>query len=85
MISVEEALQMILKYVEPLSNKSNEDLEKVHGKILNGNLYSKYDLPPFRASIKDGYAVLANDGKGRRKVLNGIKAGGVVSYSYDKL
>ncbi|XP_034188250.1 molybdenum cofactor synthesis protein cinnamon isoform X1 [Osmia lignaria lignaria] len=79
MISVEEALQMILKYVEPLSNKSNEDLEKVHGKILNGNLYSKYDLPPFRASIKDGYAVLANDGKGRRQVLNGIKAGGVAT------
>nr|XP_012149862.1 PREDICTED: gephyrin [Megachile rotundata]XP_012149863.1 PREDICTED: gephyrin [Megachile rotundata] len=79
MVSVEEALQMILKYVEPLNNKSDEDLEKVHGKILDNDLYSKYDLPPFRASIKDGYAVLANDGKGKRKVLSGIKAGSTAS------
>ncbi|XP_017757999.1 PREDICTED: gephyrin isoform X2 [Eufriesea mexicana] len=76
MISVKEALELICKHVEPLSIKSDEDLEKCHGKILDDDLHSKYDLPPFRASIKDGYAVLASDGKGRRKVLSGIKAGG---------
>ncbi|XP_043800894.1 gephyrin [Apis laboriosa] len=77
MISVEEALQLIHKHVEPLNSngKSEEDLEKSHNRILDGDLYSKYDLPPFRASIKDGYAVLANDGKGKRRVLSGIKAG----------
>lgn len=81
MISVEEALQLIYKHVEPLNSngKSEEDLEKSHNRILDGDLYSKYDLPPFRASIKDGYAVLANDGKGKRKVLSGIKAGDIVS------
>ena len=81
MISVEEALQLIHKHVEPLNSngKSEEDLEKSHNRILDGDLYSKYDLPPFRASIKDGYAVLANDGKGKRKVLSGIKAGDTVS------
>ncbi|CAK9826558.1 Molybdenum cofactor synthesis protein cinnamon [Anthophora retusa] len=81
MISVKEALQLICKHTEPLNSDSKleEDLEKAHGKILNGDLYSKYDLPPFRASIKDGYAVLASDGKGKRTVLSGIKAGGIAS------
>ncbi|XP_071862416.1 molybdenum cofactor synthesis protein cinnamon [Bombus fervidus] len=77
MISVEEALQLIHEHAEllNLNGTSEEDLEKCHGRILGGDLYSKYDLPPFRASIKDGYAVLASDGKGKRKVLSGIKAG----------
>lgn len=81
MISIEEALQLICKYTEPLNSndKLEEDLERCHGRILDGDLYSKYDLPPFRASIKDGYAVLANDGKGKRKVLSAIKAGDTVS------
>ncbi|KAK1137460.1 hypothetical protein K0M31_001969 [Melipona bicolor] len=81
MISVEEALQLICKYTESLNfnDKLEEDLERCHGRILDGDLYSKYDLPPFRASIKDGYAVLANDGKGKRKVLSGIKAGGTAT------
>ncbi|KAK9301855.1 hypothetical protein QLX08_005954 [Tetragonisca angustula] len=81
MISVEKALQLICNCIEPLNfnNKLEEDLERCHGKILDGDLYSKYDLPPFRASIKDGYAVLADDGKGKRKVLSRIKAGGTAT------
>lgn len=81
MIPVEEALQLIHEHARllNLNGTSEEDVEKCHGRILGGDLYSKYDLPPFRASIKDGYAVLVSDGKGRRKVLSGIKAGDTVS------
>ncbi|XP_076756902.1 molybdenum cofactor synthesis protein cinnamon [Xylocopa sonorina] len=81
MVSVEEASKLIREQVESLTSnsKSEEDLEKCHGRILDEDLYSNYDLPPFRASIKDGYAVLASDGKGRRKVLSGIKAGGTAT------
>ncbi|CAL7941421.1 unnamed protein product [Xylocopa violacea] len=81
MVSVEEASKLIHEQVEPLTSncKSEEDLEKCYGRILDEDLYSNYDLPPFRASIKDGYAVLASDGKGRRKVLSGIKAGEVAT------
>ncbi|XP_076237734.1 molybdenum cofactor synthesis protein cinnamon [Calliopsis andreniformis] len=77
MISVEEALQIIGTQTEPLNynNKSVINIENAHGRILDGDLYSKYNLPPFRASIKDGYAVIASDGTGKRKVLSGIKAG----------
>ena len=79
MISVEEALHAIRMHVNPLNSKSSVDVEMAHGRILDSDLYSKCDLPPFRASIKDGYAVISNDGKGKRKVLSGIKAGETVS------
>ncbi|XP_076640006.1 molybdenum cofactor synthesis protein cinnamon [Colletes latitarsis] len=79
MISVEEALQMIRNNTEPLKSEFLVAVEEAYGRILCSDLYSKYDLPPFRASIKDGYAVLASDGKGTRKVLSGIKAGDIAT------
>ncbi|XP_012284786.1 gephyrin isoform X2 [Orussus abietinus] len=58
----------------------NGETERIHvadafGRILADDTYSSCNLPPFRASIKDGYAVLASDGKGRRRVLGGVDAG----------
>ncbi|XP_076376110.1 molybdenum cofactor synthesis protein cinnamon [Megalopta genalis] len=75
MISMEEAAKIICQSTDPLKSTSIVNVDEAHGRILGNDLESKYDLPPFRASIKDGYAVLANDGKGKRKVLSGIKAG----------
>lgn len=81
MISVEEALQIIGTQTEPLNgdNKLKVAVKVARGRILDDDLYSKYDLPPFRASIKDGYAVIASEGKGKKKVLSSIKAGDSVS------
>lgn len=79
MISVEKALDIIRNSVEGKEVEVVPVLE-AHGRILFKDVLSNCNLPPFRASIKDGYAVLANDGKGRRKVLGGIKAGDKVSY-----
>lgn len=78
MISVEEALNVIRKSV---CKQVTEDvyLNDAYGRVLFSDIHSKCDLPPFRASIKDGYAVLASDGKGRRKVLCGVTAGNTVS------
>ena len=42
-------------------------------------MYAKDPLPPFPASIKDGYAVIAADGDGVRKVLGDSVAGAQVS------
>lgn len=39
------------------------------------DVISNINLPPFRASIKDGYAVVASDGASRRKVLGAMSAG----------
>lgn len=41
---------------------------------------SGVDIPPFRASIKDGYAVKASGGKGLKKVLDYISAGDQVRF-----
>lgn len=74
MISVEEAVRIIRRSVEEKRVES-VNVKDTYGRILSEDIYSNCDLPPFRASIKDGYAVLASDGKGRRKVLCGVKAG----------
>ncbi|RLU19094.1 hypothetical protein DMN91_009452 [Ooceraea biroi] len=73
MISVEEATLII-------RNMQSTQIERIDakyalGRILYSSVLSHVNLPPFRASIKDGYAVLASDGIGRRRVLCGVKAG----------
>ncbi|XP_059096447.1 gephyrin-like [Tigriopus californicus] len=50
-------------FMDPMAHVLAEDIRAVDA------------LPPFRASIKDGYAVVASDGKGKRKVIGGITAG----------
>ncbi|XP_023228428.1 gephyrin-like [Centruroides sculpturatus] len=45
------------------------------GFILAEDIFAIDNLPPFPASIKDGYAVIASDGDGKRKVLGDVTAG----------
>lgn len=81
MISVKEAVEMIRRCVEKEREVEIINANDAYGRILSEDIYSNYDLPPFKASIKDGYAVLASDGKGNRRVLCGVKAGTTVSCS----
>ncbi|XP_070155978.1 gephyrin [Polyergus mexicanus] len=75
MISVKEAVKMIRNSVQKEREVEIINANDAYGRILSECVYSNCDLPPFRASIKDGYAVLASDGKGSRRVLCGVKAG----------
>lgn len=45
------------------------------GFVLAEDIFAKDPLPPFPASIKDGYAVLSQDGAGARKVGGDATAG----------
>ena len=45
------------------------------GRVLAEDVFAKDPLPPFPASIKDGYAVLASDGAGKRQVQGASIAG----------
>ena len=45
------------------------------GRVLAEDVFAKDPLPPFPASIKDGYAVLASDGGGKRQVQGTCIAG----------
>ena len=78
MISMESAEKLIEE------NAFAGEVERINvwnasGRICREDVHSLHNLPPFRASIKDGYAVIANDGKGQRKVIGSIEAGQAVS------
>ncbi|XP_012994149.1 gephyrin b isoform X14 [Esox lucius] len=45
------------------------------GRVLAQDIYAKDNLPPFPASVKDGYAVRAADGPGDRFIIGESQAG----------
>lgn len=67
MVSVDDCLKLVFKNVAKLPQLT----ERV----------SDMDLPPFRASMKDGYAVKACHGKGRKNVVRYVSAGDEVIFT----
>ncbi|KAK3092834.1 hypothetical protein FSP39_007734 [Pinctada imbricata] len=76
LISVEEALNIVLQDANILGTEMVH-FKKSIGRILAEDVFAKDPLPPFPASIKDGYAVLASDGDGMRLVAGDSTAGDV--------
>ena len=81
MISVEEALEKILSYVEVLEPERRPILDCL-GQVLAEDVYSTIDIPPLDNSAMDGYAVRAEDTYGAREsspvylaVVGGVAAG----------
>ena len=60
MISVEEALEKVLSYVDVLETESAPILES-QGQVLAEDIVSKIDIPPLDNAAMDGYAVRAKD------------------------
>lgn len=60
MLSVEEALEQILRLVHPLSQEVVPILEALD-RVLGEDIYATEDIPPFMNSAMDGYAVVASD------------------------
>ena len=63
MISVEEALEKVLSYVEVLEPERKPILDCL-GQVLAEDVYSTIDIPPLDNSAMDGYAVQAADTRG---------------------
>ena len=83
-LTVKNALQLVLEHCKQLNNKelSSEviPLREAHGRILAESVYLDSDQPPFDRSMRDGYAVLAEDVQelpARLKCLGEVKAGEV--------
>ncbi|XP_018364520.1 PREDICTED: gephyrin-like [Trachymyrmex cornetzi] len=71
-ISVEEAIRIIQITVCDTNNYIRETIIKTndaYDRITARDVYSPVNVPPYKTSAKHGYAVLASDGKGVRKVL----------------
>ncbi|MCI0711772.1 MAG: molybdopterin molybdotransferase MoeA [Chloroflexi bacterium] len=58
MLSVDEALEMVLAGIERLTIESIP-IQEARGRVLAGDVTSAQDLPPFDNSAMDGYAVIA--------------------------
>lgn len=74
MISVDDALETVLsvaRRLEPVTVPLHEAL----GRILAEEIRAPDPLPPYPASVKDGYAVVAADGPGEYPVITESRAG----------
>jgi len=81
MLSVEEALERILREFHPLEPERVAILETL-GRVLAEDVYADLDIPPYANSSMDGYAVRAADTAGasreapvRLLVVGGVPAG----------
>jgi molybdopterin molybdotransferase len=83
LISVEEALDKVLSYVEVLEPEEKPILDCL-GQVLAEDVYSSIDIPPLDNSAMDGFAVRAEDTRGASKssprylaVIGEVAAGSV--------
>jgi molybdopterin molybdotransferase len=60
MITVEEALDKVLSYTQPLGSEKVSILEAL-GRAMAENIYASRDIPPFDNSAMDGYALRSED------------------------
>ncbi|HWN99876.1 MAG TPA: gephyrin-like molybdotransferase Glp [Blastocatellia bacterium] len=60
MITVDQALAVVLKHIEPLAVET-VPLEHALGRLLCEAVYADIDLPPFDRARMDGYAVRSSD------------------------
>lgn len=70
----EEALQIVLSQVRPLSTET-VPLAEAGDRILAAPLVADQDLPPFAAATMDGYAVIAGDVSPWREIIGEQFAG----------
>jgi molybdopterin molybdotransferase len=72
--SIEDALALVLEWVQPLSG---EDVlvARAVGRVVAEPALAVTDLPPFDSSAMDGYAVRATDTPGRLTVVGHSAAG----------
>ncbi|KAL2240012.1 UNVERIFIED_CONTAM: Molybdopterin biosynthesis protein CNX1 [Sesamum indicum] len=74
MVSVDEALQTVLRVAQRLPPVT-VPIHQALGKVLAQDVAAPDPLPPYPASIKDGYAVVASDGPGEYPVITEARAG----------
>ncbi|XP_059429475.1 molybdopterin biosynthesis protein CNX1-like isoform X3 [Corylus avellana] len=74
MISADKALQTVLSVAQRLHSVT-VPLHDAFGKVLAEDVRAPDPLPPYPASVKDGYAIIASDGPGEYPVIAEARAG----------
>ena len=86
MISVEQALEKVLDYVDVLEEEESPILDSL-GQVLAEDITSSIDVPPLDNSAMDGYAVRAEDTRGASQqspqclqIIGTVAAGSIPRY-----
>jgi gephyrin len=79
MLPVEEALAVVLSQAQTLA-AVHVPLHEALGRILAEDVHAGEPLPPFPASVKDGYAVVAADGPGIYRLIGEVTAGRMAEF-----
>ena len=74
MISVNEALKLLNSNINPFKIEEVKPLQNAVGTILFKDMYSPINMPPFRQSAMDGYALFLHDSH-TYSLIGEIKAG----------
>jgi molybdopterin molybdotransferase len=74
LVTIIDALTAVLARAAPLDAET-VPLRDAHGRVLAGDAVAVTDLPPFRSSAMDGYAVRAGDTPGTLEVVAHALAG----------
>ncbi|MCF7560171.1 molybdopterin molybdotransferase MoeA [Sabulilitoribacter multivorans] len=61
MISIKEAIQLVKIHTQPLLKEVTKPVEKAGSYFLNDDVSSPINMPPFRQSAMDGYALNLHD------------------------
>ena len=86
MISVEQALEKVLSYVDVLEEEERPILDCL-GQVLAEDVYASFNVPPLDNTAMDGYAVRSIDTKGATRqsprvlrVIDTVTAGSISKY-----
>ena len=74
MISIKEAITSVKLNAKPLLRKTIKSVEKAGGYLLFEDIYSPINMPPFRQSAMDGYALNLHDAL-TYSLIGEVKAG----------
>ena len=74
MISVEEAIQIVQNNIEPTHNSELKKVSEATSYVLYEDVISPINMPPFRQSAMDGYALSLNNSESYT-IIGEVKAG----------
>lgn len=74
MISIEQALTIVKKHTNPITKSETKSLKDCLGLTLAKDVFSSINMPPFRQSAMDGYAVNMHHSN-TYKIIDEVKAG----------
>lgn len=83
MVDVEEALSLVLQQAQTLTAE-DVALADCLGRVVANAVAAEEPLPPFHASVKDGYAVVAADGPGTYPIVGEATAGRVANFRVNR-